>query len=687
VAQEALKGDELPDDPEDLHARLTELEETLRAIRSGAVDALVVAGPEGDRVFTLEGADRSYRVFLEGMHEGAVTLSAEGTILYGNRRFAEIVGVPLERVIGGSFHRFVREADQPVLQSILRDGLEAKGKGELILDGGAGPVPVYLTASALPTGSVEAACLVITDLTEQKRNEQLVADERLARSILEHATEAIVVCDPEERILRASLAARKLCGHDPVGERFSACFSLQSVETSEGPAVPFAAVLAGQIVQGVEASLRLQTGEVRQLLLSAGPLYASDQQITGCVLTLTDITDRRLAEIEVDRARQEAEAANQAKDHFLATLSHELRTPLTPVLAVVSGMKDDERLPAGVRDQLAMMQRNVELEARLIDDMLDLTRISRGKLELRREVADLKQILAHALETSRARADGKDLSFVIDLCSDDHRVWADAPRLIQVFWNLLNNAVKFTPDGGTVSVRSRLERTPNPCLIVEVSDTGIGIEPDALASIFDAFNQGQRGTARRFGGLGLGLAISKAILELHGGSLKAASFGKGRGALFTVCVPVGAIPWPDAPSREGAGKTGLPALPADSPLHILLVEDHQDTAEAMAELLRAVGHRVETAGSVAQALSVAAASEGGFDLVVSDLGLPDGNGLELMRELSARYGWKGIALSGYGMEEDVRQSLEAGFQAHLTKPINVQALQAAIRQACQQPVR
>jgi len=676
--------DEPSDGLEELRAQLEEAQETLRAIRGGSVDALVVAGPEGDRVFTLEGADRSYRVFLEGMHEGAVTLGADGTIFYCNRRFAEMMAAPLETVIGTSIFRFLRDADRPAFESVLREGLKGVSKGELMLDGNAGPVPVYLAANALPPDSgVEAVCLVITDLTEQKRNEQLVADERLARSILEHATEAIVVCDPEERILRASLAARRLCSGNPVGERFSACFSLRSSEPSGEPVVPFAALLAGRIVQGVEASLSLPSGEVRQLLLSAGPLAASDDQIIGCVLTLTDITERRRAEMEVDRARREAEAANQAKDHFLATLSHELRTPLTPVLAVVSVIKDDPRLPDDVRNQLTMMQRNVELEARLIDDMLDLTRISRGKLELRREATDLKQILGHALDTSLARADGQGLSVIVDLCSDDHRVWADPSRLTQVFWNLLNNAIKFTPAEGTVSLRSRRVEAPTPCLVVEVSDTGIGIEPDAMEHIFDAFNQGQRGTSHRFGGLGLGLAISKAILELHGGSLKAASPGRDRGALFTVCVPVGEVPSQEIPSRKDAGEMRSPQPLQESPLHILLVEDHRDTAEAIAELLRAVGYQVETAGSVAQALAVAADGSGGFDLVLSDLGLPDGSGLELMRELSARYGWKGIALSGYGMEEDIRQSLEAGFQTHLTKPVNVQALQAAIQQACQ----
>ncbi len=670
---------------EDLRARLLEAEETLRAIRRGEVDALVVAGTQGDQIFTLRGADHSYRIFLEEMHEGAATLTADGIILYCNRRFAEIVGTALEDIVGNPLSRYVREADRTELDSVLSEGLDLSGKREMTLLRGEETVPVYLSTSPLRLEEVEAICLVVTDLTEQKRNEQIVAAEKLARSIFEHATEAIVVCDPEERVVRASLAARRLCECNPVGEKFSTAFPL----TGDGPegsaGIPFGEVFAGRVVQGIEAELALANGDLCRFQVSAGPLFAADDQLLGCVLTLTDITARRKAELEVDRARQEAEAASQAKDHFLATLSHELRTPLTPVLAVVSSLQDDARLPADVRSHLRMVRRNVELEARLIDDMLDLTRVARGKLELHREVADLKQVVDHALQTASGDLLEKKLRLVLDLGTEDHSVWADTPRLIQVFWNLFSNAVKFTPPGGTIAVRSHCEETPAGLeFVVDVADNGIGIEPDVLLDIFDAFKQGEQTITRRFGGLGLGLAISKAIVELHGGSLAATSDGKGQGSVFSVRLPVGDLRV-SAPRPNGNGhhpKTAaVPEDPgADARLRILLVEDHADTAEAMAELLRDLGHEVTVAGSVAAGLDVAERQGGRFDLVLSDLGLPDGSGLELMAKLHDRYGVRGIALSGYGMEEDVRKSLEAGFDRHLTKPINLQALQTAIQE-------
>ena len=676
-----LEGDPLSA-LETLTARLAEAEETLRAIRSGEVDALVVAGSRGDQVFTLRGADHSYRVFLEAMHEGAATLGADGTLLYCNRRFAEIVATPLEDVIGGSIHRFVRDADRPALDAILREGLAASAsQGELTLLRGADLVPVYLAASLLRLEEVEAICLVVTDLTEQKSNEQVVASEKLARSILEHASEAIVVCDTEERVLRASNSALLLSAGNPVGERFSAAFPLFG-DGPEPAAVPFGAVCAGRVVRGIEASLTLANGETRRLQVSAGPLFAADGGVLGCVLTLTDITARRRAELEVDRARREAEAANQAKDHFLATLSHELRTPLTPVLAVISGLQRDGRLPDEIRGQLAMMRRNVELEARLIDDMLDLTRIARGKLELRREVADLKAVIQHALQTANGELVEKRQRLVLDLAPCDHAVWADTPRLTQVFWNLFSNAVKFTPPEGTIAVRSRCE--PGLGLTVEVADTGIGIEAEVLEDIFDAFQQGTQTITRRFGGLGLGLAISKAIVELHGGSLTATSEGSGQGAIFSVRLPTGNLAGRAAAASVAAtppaAKAPEPPQPPGAALHILLVEDHVDTAEAMADLLRDLGYEVTVAGTVAAGLAAAARLDGRMDLVLSDLGLPDGTGLELMAELHGRYRMKGIALSGYGMEEDVRRSLEAGFARHLTKPINLQALQTAIEE-------
>ncbi|HEX5717091.1 MAG TPA: ATP-binding protein [Thermoanaerobaculia bacterium] len=389
-------------------------------------------------------------------------------------------------------------------------------------------------------------------------------------------------------------------------------------------------------------------------------------------------TERRRVEQELRQAKETAEAANRAKDHFLATLSHELRTPLTPVLALASALAEDESLPERVRQALAVIRRNVELEARLIDDLLDLTRISRGKLELRREVVDVRQLLAHAIEVCCGveLASGR-IHLALDLGAREHRVWADAPRLTQVLWNLLNNAVKFTPhqggEIGEIRVRS-WDEDDGGTLAVEVADNGIGIDPELLPRIFNAFEQTDRQITRRFGGLGLGLSLSRAIVAMHGGNLTAASAGTNQGSELTLRLPAGDVP----ASAPAPASERLAEAKAGSPLRLLLVEDHTDTAEAMADLLRALGHEVTVAGSVGSALGAAEARGGRFDLVVSDLGLPDGSGLDLMRELSGIYGLKGIALSGYGMEEDVLRSREAGFSKHLTKPVDMQALKAAI---------
>ena len=416
-------------------------------------------------------------------------------------------------------------------------------------------------------------------------------------------------------------------------------------------------------------------GRVVGILLLAADRTGSGYDQKDLELGL-DLARRASIAVENARLYREARAANDAKDHFLATLSHELRTPLSPVLAVVSGLEEEAGLPAAVRDRLAMIRRNVELEARLIDDLLDLTRIARGKLELHPEITDVREIVEQALQACCAAemASGR-IRVSLDLEAPDHRIWADPPRLMQVFWNLFKNAVKFTPQGGALRVRSRRQAGPaGEWLTVEVEDSGIGIAPDVLPRLFQGFEQGSRTITRQFGGLGLGLAISKTIVDLHGGRLTAASDGQGRGARFTVDLPVGELP-----AAMPATRPAPAAAAAPGSLRILLVEDHADTAEAMADLLDVRGHRVTLAANVTAALTAAEAAGGGFDLVISDLGLPDGSGQDLMRELRRRWALPGIALSGYGMEEDLRRSREAGFALHLTKPVNLQALEDAIR--------
>jgi len=361
------------------------------------------------------------------------------------------------------------------------------------------------------------------------------------------------------------------------------------------------------------------------------------------------------------------------------------------VLAVVSALERDPRLPEGLRDSLAIVRKNAELEARLIDDLLDLTRIEHGRLELRLADCDLAQILDHALQTCAEELVARRLRLIEDLAVDGGRLSADAPRLTQVFWNLLKNAIKFTPEGGTIALRAR--RLPadgdgSQRIAVEVADTGAGIPAEELPHVFDAFEQGRAGSAGWMGGLGLGLAISKTIVERHGGRLTVASEGAGKGSTFTVELPLAAAAElrtpeirtqkaePAAAPREAKGEANEPVQ--EPPLAILLVEDHADTAAALADLLELMGHRPVVAGSVGEALAAAEREAAAIDLVISDLGLPDGSGHDLMRELARRHGLAGIALSGYGMEEDIRQSEEAGFSRHLTKPVTMALLEVAI---------
>ena len=383
------------------------------------------------------------------------------------------------------------------------------------------------------------------------------------------------------------------------------------------------------------------------------------------VLVLRDIDDEK-------QTKEQLRQSGQAKDHFLAVLSHELRTPLTPVLATVSMLRQDARFDADTRELLEIIHRNAELEARLIDDLLDVTRVTQGKVELQKRPVELAGIIQRAVEVCMPDIEARKLKFAVDARDGPFIVEADTVRLQQVFWNLLRNAIKFTPVGGRVGIRCH--RDGDGHVVVEVSDSGMGIEPAVLPRLFNAFEQGGVGTTRQFGGLGLGLTISHAMVAMHGGTVSAHSAGKDKGAMLRVrlpLMPAGTVPSPAAPqNRQGAQH---PARP----LRILLVEDHGDTARIMRRLLAANGHHVEAAADVATALKMV--GEQTFDLLLSDLGLPDGSGLDLMRALRAAGSTlPGIALTGYGQEQDVAASRRAGYAAHLTKPTSLPQLEAAI---------
>jgi signal transduction histidine kinase len=379
-----------------------------------------------------------------------------------------------------------------------------------------------------------------------------------------------------------------------------------------------------------------------------------------------EVVERQRAEAELKLAKEAAEAANTAKDQFLGVLSHELRNPLTAVLLMSSLLEKRRDLPRDVHEDIENIRRDAELEARIIDDLLDVTRIARGKLRFDFQTTDLHLLIRKAADICGF---GVGAAIRLRLSAKARFVHGDPVRLQQVFWNLLSNARKFTPVDGRIEVRS--SNVGDGKIRVQVIDTGMGIDPEFMPRLFTQFEQASSGRDRQFGGLGLGLTICRAIAEAHGGTISASSEGQGRGATFTLEMRAVVPLKPKAPDRQTCR-----ANPPMRSLRILLVEDHKSTLNATARAIQDWGHVVQTAMSVQSAIQIAERER--FDLLLSDLGLPDGSGHDLMRELQGRYGLKGIAISGYGMEGDLRRSKEAGFSEHLTKPVDFTALAAAI---------
>lgn len=400
-------------------------------------------------------------------------------------------------------------------------------------------------------------------------------------------------------------------------------------------------------------------------------VFHPDGRFAGMLGVAQDITAVKQTETQLRESAEEAGAANRSKDLFLAVLSHELRTPLTPVLMAATALEREASVPEEVREDLAMIRRNVELEAKIIDDLLDISRITSGKLNLNFESVDVNASIRQVHAMCASQITERTIHVRCDLAGDPGTVRADPARLQQVLWNLLNNAVKFTPEGGSVEIRT--ERVGDDHLRIHVQDSGIGIAPELLPQIFNAFEQGDIRITRQFGGLGLGLAITKALVDMHHGTIVAESDGKEKGARFIVTLPLETtadLQTPTAPVELERAQT--------APLHLLVVEDHADTARVLSAHLRRLGFTVTLANTVAGALALV--RDEPFDLVVSDLGLPDQSGFELMRQIHAIRPMPGIAMSGYGMAEDIRMSREAGFAQHLVKPVSIPRLEEAIRE-------
>jgi PAS domain S-box-containing protein len=961
--------EELLEENERLRHRLEEAEATVEAIRCGEVDAVVVYGSPGERVYTLEGADHPYRLLVEAMRQGVATLNREGMILYCNPYFADLLKTPQERVVGVAGQNFVADADRPVWADMLTRAGTAPAQCEVQLRRGDGLFPAAIHLSPLPFR--ETLCLLVTDLTQQQQYEELKRSEavlqereRQLRLVTDNAPVLIAHCDTEGRYkfvnkpyaARLGLEPRDVIGQripEVVGERAFATFERHIAEALNGNPVEFevevpyrtgtqfmrcaytperdangqvvglvAAILnitdrkraedtlrqqeaiiravndntselifmkdrAGRLTYANAATLRLigmtaeqalgsldrdnftepaeylstaandrrvvETGQALTIeelytspdgqkhvfLSTKSPLRDERGEVIGVVGVSQDITDRKRAEeqlraseqrlateleamtrlhalstrllpadnlnaalddllenailtsgadfgniqvynpqmgaleiivqrgfqqdfldyfrtvrvdegsacaqamqsgqriiiedvnldvafephcpvaaaagyravqstplknrsgtvvgmlsthfrtphvpserdrrlldlcarhaadlIERFRYEQALKDADRRKDEFLATLAHELRNPLAPLRNGLQVMKLARNDGSAVDQARTMMERQLGQMVRLIDDLLDMSRISRGKVELRRERIELLKIIQQAVETSRPLIEENGHDLTIDAPPDPIFVDADATRLAQVFSNLLNNAAKYTERGGHVTLT--VERQGSDA-VVGVRDTGVGIPAHMLPKVFEMFTQVDRSLERSQGGLGIGLSLVKGLVEMHGGSVEAKSDGHGMGSDFLVRLPV-VLSLVGRREEKGDDKAT-----ATSGRRILVVDDNRDAALSLAMILKSMGNDTQTAYDGMEALDLGAAFKP--DVVLLDIGMPKLNGYEVARRIRQQPWGKNlvlVALTGWGQEEDRRHSQEAGFNLHMVKPVEPAALE------------
>ena len=389
----------------------------------------------------------------------------------------------------------------------------------------------------------------------------------------------------------------------------------------------------------------------------------------------SDITQRLLAEQDLRRLNDELAQANRRKTEFLATLAHELRNPLAPLSNGLHLMRMGASKPELLDKTRQMMERQVQHMVHLVDDLLDVARISTGKVELRRQRIDLKEVVATAVETSASLIESGRHKLHVEMPSQPLPMDADPTRIAQVVSNLLNNAAKYTPEPGRITLKVRVEGSE---AVLSVTDTGIGIDPDALAQVFEMFAQVPSSAAKPLGGLGIGLSLVQSLVALHGGSVSAASPGPGQGSTFTARLPLAVA--------EGAGAESQAAsAPASAgQLQVMVVDDNTDAAESLGVLLDIEGHAAHIAHTGAEALQIA--QEHALDVVFLDIGLPDMSGYDVARRLRMLPGLQQtllVALTGWGTQDDRQRTREAGFDRHLTKPAELPAVEELLRGAAQ----
>src|SRR5215212_1725514 len=747
---------------QDLQCRLDEAEDTLRAIRQGEVDALVIHGPKGEMIYTLTSADYPYRLMIDEMNEGAVSVSPDSYILYSNRNFASILGLNESNASGVPFGDFiVPHLRDQFLEDVERAHEQAIKREYTLSPGDGRKIPVILSFAKLQP-QTNSISIVVTDLTAQKALEEKLrqAKNGLEEQVTERTKE---LRDSEARlfgILEHSAADLKAmrrlneigarCAKN--GDDIDACLTeildvaieisgadkgniqLLNNESNSLWVVTqrgfeevflefFECVDNGDSACGIalQSKQRVVVENVNDSEIFAGkpslhamheadvlavqslPLISSAGKVLGIISThfsnahrpseqelrLMDLLARQTADylerkrVEEEREgllarehelRHTAEEANRLKDEFLAIMSHELRNPLNVILGyaeLLLRMGEIKSAPH-LHRMADAVKRNAVAQSKLIRDLLDLSRLRSGKLELNRETVSPVNSIENAIETVRMDAESKGVEIKVEAPDDVLFVRADPVRLEQIIWNLLNNSVKFTPRGGCITVRLEEE---NEQLVLTVTDNGQGIDSSFLPHIFEIFRQADTGISRAQQGMGIGLAVVQQLVELHGGLVSADSAGVGKGATFTIRLP-----------RTGNSKShSSPAqdlgIGSFEGMSVLVVDDSEDTTEMVRHLLEIGGASVCSATSGFEALRIAREKE--FDVVLSDISMPEMDGFEFLsrlRQIPGKQDLPAVALTGFGRPEDMQRAFDNGFYAHLTKPFDIQRLATLLQE-------
>lgn len=515
---------------DDLRGQLQAARETLEAIQSGAVDAVVVSSPGGDRLYTLTGAEHAYRVFVEAMNEGAATVSSDGTILYCNRRFAELVRRPLDELIGTPVLDLVPGAERKAFEALLRKSLESSGKAESSLCSAGGElIPVYISLRSFEEFGSRALGMVVTDLREQRRNQEMLAAGKLARLIMEQSTEIVAVCDTEGRVLQASNALEQTCGANPLFQPFDSVLPLDLyIPGQVAPPRRFtvADLFAGHTFRGVEVSYQPPQGERRHFLLSAGPVVLEGSP-AGCVITLFDIDERKRVEESLRRSEKLA-----ATGRLAATIAHEINNPLEAVTNLLYLIETVPGLDREALNYATAAQEQLARVAHITRQTLAFYRESRQPQPVR-----LKEITDSILSLYRGKAELKNIQVLEDLRFEGE-ILGFPNQVAQVVSNLFLNALEACPPGGKIRVRVYPSRewsnSRKPGVRVVIADNGPGVAPRDRARLFDAFftTKGEKGT-------GLGLWVSQGIVARHRGFLRFRSSVRPQhsGTVFSVFLP------------------------------------------------------------------------------------------------------------------------------------------------------